>query len=229
MGRPEPTAAGRVAIIFDDAGATREQLDPILLLGRPVTIAVLPGLAASRAVAERAAAAGLEVLLHVPLEAEETERRLGPGGITTAMTTEEIVAVMRADLADVPGAIGVNGHMGSRATADRRVMTAVLGVVREYNLFFIDSRTTPATVALPVAQELGIPALERTVFLDNEDDPVYIAGQIRQLLTAARTRAFAIGIGHAQKMTAEVLRDLLPEFDRAGVRLVPVSVLIGPR
>ncbi|MDQ7849868.1 MAG: divergent polysaccharide deacetylase family protein [Armatimonadota bacterium] len=226
--RSEPTPAARVALIFDDAGATLQQVEPILALGRPVTLAVLPGLAASAAVARRAQAAGLEVLLHLPLESEE-DRRLGPGGVTTAMSDEEIAAVVRAGLAEVPGAVGINGHMGSRATADLRVMTAVLGVVREQGLFFVDSRTTPRTVAMQVARALGVPAVERTVFLDNEDEPAYITGQVRRLLEAARTRGWAIGIGHAQRGTAEVLRQLLPEFDRAGVVLVPVSDLLNTR
>jgi hypothetical protein len=217
-----------VALIFDDAGASVAQLEPILSLGRPVTIAVLPGLPASRAVAERAAAAGLEVLLHLPLEPEETEnaRPLGPGGVTTAMSDEEIAAVVRDGLVDVPGAVGVNGHMGSKATADRRVMTAVLAVVRERGLFFVDSRTTVRTVALPVARALGVPATERTVFLDNEDDPAYIGGQIERLLEAGRAKGWAIGIGHAQRITAEVLRHYLPEFEKAGLVLVPVSALV---
>jgi hypothetical protein len=215
-----------VAIIFDDAGATLAQLEPILALGRPVTIAVLPGLPASRAVAERAGAVGLEVILHLPLEAEDPGRALGPGGITTAMGTEAIRAQVLAGLAGVPGAVGVSGHMGSRATADRRVMAAVLAVIRERGLFFIDSRTTPGSVALLVAQELGVPATARTVFLDNEEEPAYIAGQIRQLVMLAKAKGEAIGIGHAQKITAEVLRTFLPEFDRAGIVLVPVSTLV---
>lgn len=227
---PQPAAGGepraRVAIIFDDAGATLAQLDPILALGRPVTIAVLPGLPASQAVAARAAAAGLQVLLHLPLEAEETGRALGPGGITTDMETEAIKTQVRAGLAAIPGAVGVSGHMGSRATADRRVMAAVLAVVRERGLFFVDSRTTTRSVALNVARELSIPSAARMVFLDNEDDPAYIAGQLRQLIILAKMRGEAIGIGHVQKVTADVLRALLPEFERAGIVLVPVSSLV---
>lgn len=229
-GRALQPAAGaaqaRVAIIFDDAGATLAQLDPILALGRPVTIAVLPGLPASQAVAARAAAAGLQVLLHLPLEAEETGRALGPGGITTDMETEAIKTQVRAGLAAIPGAVGVSGHMGSRATADRRVMAAVLAVVRERGLFFVDSRTTTRSVALNVARELSIPAAARMVFLDNEDGPAYIAGQLRQLIILAKMRGEAIGIGHVQKVTADVLRALLPEFERAGIVLVPVSALV---
>jgi len=116
--------------------------------------------------------------------------------------------------------------MGSRATADRRVMTAVLAVVRERGLFFVDSRTTLDSVAAAVAREMGIPVAERAVFLDNEDDPAYIAAQVRRLLELARAKGSAVAIGHVQKQTAEVVRSLLPEFDRARIVLVPVSVLV---
>jgi hypothetical protein len=214
-----------VAIIFDDAGATLAQLEPILALGRPVTVAVLPGLTASTAVAERARDAGLQVILHLPLEAEETERVLGPGGVTTAMSDEAIAAQVRAGLDGLPGVVGLSGHMGSRATADRRVMAAVLSVLRERGLFFVDSRTTVETVAATVAREMGIPMAERTVFLDNEDDPAYIRVQARRLLEVARSTGSAVAIGHVQKQTAEVLRGLLPEFDRVGIVFVPVSTL----
>ncbi|MGH2452892.1 MAG: divergent polysaccharide deacetylase family protein [bacterium] len=226
VARPTLPPKGVVALIFDDAGATLAQLDPILALGRPATVAILPGLPASAAVAQRAGTSGLEVILHLPLEAEEANHALGPGGVTTAMSPDAIAAQVRAGLDGLPGVVGLSGHMGSRATADRRVMTAVLGVVRERGLFFVDSRTTLDSVAAAVARELGIAVAERAVFLDNEDDPAYIAGQVRRLLEVARAKGSAVGIGHVQKQTAEVVRSLLPEFDRARIVLVPVSVLV---
>lgn len=226
---PAPVASpprARVAIVFDDAGGQLAQLDPILALGRPVTVAVLPGLPASRMVAERARAAGLEVLLHLPLEAEDPARRLGPHGITTAMSEAAVVREVEAALASVPGAVGINGHMGSRATADPRVMRAILRVARSRGLFFVDSRTTPASVVVPLARAAGVPAAERTVFLDNAEDPEGIAVQVRRLLEVALARGEAIGIGHVQRVTADVVRALLPAFDAAGVALVPVSWLV---
>lgn len=223
---PAVPPAGFVAIIFDDAGATLAQLEPIIALRRPVTIAVLPGLAASPDVAWRARMAGLQVILHLPMEAEEAGRALGPGGVTTDMDDEAIAAQVRADLDGVPGAVGLSPHMGSRGTADRRLMAAVLAVLRERGLFFVDSRTTGQTVGATLAREMGILVAERAVFLDNDDDPAYIAGQVRRLLDVARTNGSAVGIGHVQKHTAEVLAMLLPEFDQARLVFVPVSTLV---
>ncbi|HEU5299043.1 MAG TPA: divergent polysaccharide deacetylase family protein [bacterium] len=221
--RPQP--AGRLAVIFDDAGGSLEDLDEIIALARPVTVAVLPGLRYSREVAERARAAGLEVFLHLPLEPEDGAKAMGPGGIAVAMSDAEIEASVRNSVAGVPGIVGVNNHMGSRGTADPRVMRAVLRVVKEENLIFVDSVTSSRTVAGRVAAEMGIRSASRHVFLDNEDDPAVIRAQLRRALTLARRSGGAVAIGHASRLTAQVLREMLDEFDTAGIELVPASAL----
>lgn len=218
-------AQTRVAIIFDDAGGSLDDLEAIIALGRPVTVAVLPGLRFSREVAERARGAGLEVFLHLPVEPEDPTKKVGPGGITTDMSDEEIIQIVRADLQGVPGAVGVNNHMGSRGTADGRVMRAVLQVVRERGLIFVDSVTSPRSIAARMASEMRIPTAARQVFLDNQDDREAIRQQIIRLITLAKRRGEAVAIGHAHRLTARVLSEMLPELDRQGIVLVPASAL----
>jgi len=213
-------------VIFDDAGGSLQDLADIMAIGRPVTVAVLPGLRYSKEVALRARAGSVEVLMHLPLEADNSGRRLGPGGISTDMTDEEIAAIVVADLAAVPGASGVNNHMGSRATADARVMRSVLGVVKDHGLIFVDSMTSGRSVAASLADEMGIPMARRHVFLDNENEPQAIRAQLRSLISIARRRGSAVGIGHATRLTPKVLAQMLPEFDRLGIELVPVSALV---
>jgi polysaccharide deacetylase 2 family uncharacterized protein YibQ len=220
-----PPTIARVAIIFDDAGGSREDLEAIIALARPVTIAVLPGLRFSREVAERTRAAGLEVFLHLPFEADDPTKAMGPGGVAGTMTDAEIVATVRAGLASVPGAVGVNNHMGSKGTADERVMRAVLREVKARGLLWVDSRTSLQTVGARLAGEMGVPAAERQVFLDNEDAPEAIRVQVARLIEIARRDGQAIAIGHAHRQTAQVLREMLGEFDRLGIELVPVSTL----
>jgi polysaccharide deacetylase 2 family uncharacterized protein YibQ len=220
-----PPATARVAVIFDDAGGSLEDIEAIVALERSVTIAVLPGLRFSKDVAERARAAGLEVFLHLPLEADDPSQPMGPGGIAGAMSNEEIAVTVRADLDSVPGAVGVNNHMGSRGTADVRVMRTVLGVVKAHGLIWVDSRTTLGTVGAELAGEMGIRTASRQVFLDNEDEPEAIRAQIVRLIDLAKRTGQAIAIGHAHRRTAQVLREMLSEFDRAGIEFVPASAL----
>jgi len=215
-----------VAVVFDDAGGRLADIEEIIAIGRPVIVAVLPGLAHSAEVARRARAAGLEVLLHLPVEPNDSTLPLGPGGITVRMDDAAIQAAVHADLASVPGAIGVNNHMGSKGTADARVVRAILEVVKERRLFFLDSVTTPGSVVLPVAAEIGVPAAARAVFLDNVDEETAIRGQVQHLITLARARGTAIAIGHATRLTPRVVASMLDEFDRQGVMFVPLSTLV---
>jgi polysaccharide deacetylase 2 family uncharacterized protein YibQ len=228
--RPSPTGpqppVGRVAIIFDDAGGSLEDVEAIIAIGRPVTVSVLPGLAYSSEVARRARAAGLEVLLHLPMEPDDGTRPLGPDGVTAAMDDAEIRATVRRALGSVPGAIGINNHMGSRGTADPRVMRAVLETAKAEGLFFVDSRTTVRTVVIDVAAAVGVPAASRTLFLDNDETDEAILHEIRRLMDLARTRGAAIAIGHAQRRTPRLVAAMRDEFDRRGVAIVPLSTLV---
>ncbi len=223
-----PSPRARVAIIFDDAGGSVADVEAIIALRRPVVVSILPGLRYSREVAERARAAGLEVFLHLPLEPEDVskESAMGPGGITSGMTDEEIAATVREDLLSVPGALGVNNHMGSKGTADERVMRAVLGVLHERRLMFVDSMTSSGSIAGRLAREMNIPTGVRAMFLDNDDEPAAIRAQLLRLIALAKQRGAVIAIGHAQRRTSKVLLEMLDVFEQQGVELVPISTMV---
>jgi len=227
--KPIKGAGARVAVVLDDAGMRLEELDRVLRIGRPVTLAVLPGLPHSQELARKAREAGLEVLLHLPMEPEDPSlaRLLGEFGVRVDMSEEEIAQTVRAALRAVPGAVGVNNHMGSRATADPRVVGAVLRVVREEGLFFLDSRTTPKSSVEAVAKDLGVRTAHRSVFLDNDPSPEAVRGQVRRLAELALREGSAVGIGHANRPhTAEVLAEMASELEQRGVQLVPLRELI---
>jgi len=205
-------------------------------VGYPLTFSVLPQLDDSRQLARAGAAAGCEVMLHLPMEPTGSESNPGPGCVMVDMTDREISALVAADLATVPGAVGVNNHMGSRATANRRVMAAALSTLRHQGLFFVDSLTTGASVADDVAGEAGVPYAQRSVFLDTnfagdigsvEQFLEAAQERVQQLGTIAQRRGAAIGICHYHPRTAEMLARLLPALEESGVRVVSISDLVG--
>lgn len=225
--RPE----GRVAVVLDDAGMRLEELEEALRVGRPVALAILPGLPHSQELARKAREAGLEVLLHLPMEPEDPTlaRQIGAFGVRVDMSDQEIERTVRAALRAVPGAVGVNNHMGSKATADPRVLKVVLRVAAEEGLFFLDSRTTGKSSVEAVAKRLGVRWVARSVFLDHDPDPEAVRDQVRRLVQVALQEGFAVAIGHANRpRTAAVLAEMVGEMERAGVKLVPVSQLARP-
>lgn len=227
---PEPSAvpAGAealVALVIDDLGRSLGDLDALGALGVPVSHAVLPFESRTAEVASALAARGAEVLVHLPMEAAGGADP-GPGTLRATMSGSELAAATRRALEAVPGAVGVNNHMGSVLSADERAMRAVLGVVAERDLFFLDSRTSPQTVAYRTAADLGIPAAERQVFLDPDPRPEAVRAQFHRLLGLARERGAAIAIGHPLPATLDVLADEVPRARALGYRFVPVSYLL---
>lgn len=227
---PSPAApAGtpaRIAIVIDDLGNDREALERIARWPFPVAGAVLPGLPDSADAARRLAGSGKEVLLHLPMEPDGYPRvRPGPGVVLRADSDEKIAQTVAEDLDSVPGAVGVNNHMGSAATADARVMRAVVRVLAARRLFLLDSRTTEATVARRVADEAALPAVSRRVFLDAVESPEAIDRAFRDLLRKARTDGPALAIGHPHPATLALLERELPLLAGKHVEIVTVGSL----
>jgi polysaccharide deacetylase 2 family uncharacterized protein YibQ len=228
--RPAPAAsAPRAAIIIDDCGNNWRFVEGFVNAPVPLTLAVLPHLMYSRQIANEAHKAGKGVILHFPMEAVGGQNP-GPGTLSVAMNDAQMRDTIERNLASVPHLEGVNNHEGSQATADERVMTAVLGAVKTRGLYFVDSYTTFNSRADVVARRLGLPFARRDVFLDNEDDVEAIKTQLRVLINEAETRGSTIGIGHAKSAMLTALMEMLPAFEEAGVRLVLARELVrnGP-
>jgi polysaccharide deacetylase 2 family uncharacterized protein YibQ len=217
-----------VAVIIDDLGHNRQAARPFIEMPYPVALSFLPGRPFSEELAAEAMRSGKTMLLHLPMEPIHfPEMNPGPGAVLLSQNREEIHRIMEEDLASLPGIVGINNHMGSRATADRKTMDAVLEFVQREGLFFIDSRTTTETVGLARAREMGIPSVERDIFLDNVAEPSAIDAKIEELLDLAGERGWALGIGHAHPLTAEALTRLAERAGERGITWVSLEGLIS--
>ncbi|MBV8149814.1 MAG: divergent polysaccharide deacetylase family protein [Candidatus Eremiobacteraeota bacterium] len=218
---PAPTISGaRLALIVDDCGQWIDTERGFIGLGVPLTMSVLPDVPYTGTIAREAAAAGKGVMLHLPMETL-SGLNPGPGKVTTEMSDAAIAAQVESDLSQVPTASGVNNHEGSKASADPRVMRDVIAVLAKHgNLFFIDSKTSAASVGEQVAQAQGIPTAARDVFLDNEESVPYTVAQLRQAAAIAKRDGTAIAIGHPRITTLEAVKMMIPELRSSGIQLV---------
>lgn len=217
-----------IAILIDDVGHSLTQGRRLLALPEPVSLAILPHTQAARTLAEEAAARGRTVILHQPME-NGAGLSIGPGGLYSGMPAAELQQVLRTNLDSFGHIRGLNNHMGSRLTAERPAMDQVMQVLRERELFFIDSRTTHHTQAAFAAEAAGVPHLSRNVFLDNERSAEAIGRAFDRALEVARREGQALVIGHPYPQTLEFLEwrlsgDLMAE---EGVEVVDVVELLG--
>ena len=225
-------ATGVLALLLDDVGYEEAALSQLASIREPVSLSVLPGTPRAAEAVALAKTKGWNLLVHLPMEPEAG--RAEPNSIGSADDDAAIRARVLAALAAVPGAIGLNNHQGSKATADPRVMRAVLAVVKERGLFFLDSRTTPATAVSRVARELKVPCLVRDVFLDDAaaeaKDPAGPAGALsaswERAIALASRNGHAILIAHPHRESVEFLARALPALSRRGPRPVRLTELL---
>ena len=216
----------RLAIIIDDLGSDRTAADAVFALGYPLTISVLPNHEHSVDIASEAHRRGFQVMLHLPMQsvAKETPeaRELRPG-----MPASEVAVMVDQFLQNVPDAAGVNNHQGSQATADAALMDELMPVLRDRHLFYVDSRTTTATVAYDTAQDFGVLSAFRNVpFLDDVAEVTAVRKQLDLALRGAREKGDAVAIGHPHPATLQALREVLPQAQARGVSLVLASELV---
>lgn len=221
---PDKPGQPRLVIVIDDLGQNQEQAKDLLDLGLPLTFSVLPNLPATRDVDALAAKAGMEVILHQPMEAA-TQPREEPATLKPTMSVPEVAAILAANLAQLPHAAGVSNHTGSKATEDPALMAAVMTALKDKGVFFLDSLTTSKSAAAAQAARLGVPSLARTVFLDNERGQQAALLQLAQAEKEARAKGRAIAIGHPYPETIAALSAWSVRRDKT-VRLVTLGSLI---
>ncbi len=219
-------ARARLAIIIDDLGYDRAAADALFALPFPLTVSILPHHPHSADIAEEAHRRGYLVMLHLPMESTNGGAKPEAIELRTGMGQAEATRLLAGMLETVPYAAGANNHQGSLATADPRLMAVVMPALRERDMFFIDSRTTTATVAYDAAVRAGVPAASRKVFLDDTPTREAVRRQIALAVKDARKAGSAIAIGHPYPATVQTLHEELPRLKAQGVGLVFASQLV---
>ncbi|MCK8824086.1 divergent polysaccharide deacetylase family protein [Fuchsiella alkaliacetigena] len=223
----QPEVKAEMAFIIDDFGFNWLALDEILNIDRPITAAVLPFLPGTVEQAQQVKEVGYEIMLHMPMEAI-SDVDPGPGAIYVDMSAEEIEEQLRKSIENLEvEVVGVNNHMGSKATADKEVMEVVLDYLWEQGLYFIDSSTAPKSVVPQIASENNGPYGLNYLFIDNVDEKEAIKKQIDKLSKVALDRGKLITIGHVRTDTALAIQEMIPVLEERGIRLAYVSELVN--
>ncbi|MDD7274547.1 MAG: divergent polysaccharide deacetylase family protein [Treponema sp.] len=225
---PPARSGATLAFVFDDGGQNLSDLQHYLNLPFPVDVAVLPQLQHSVESARRVRSSGRhELLLHQPMQAINLSVNPGPGAISPSMTTTDIDAVVRKNLAEIGPVSGLNNHEGSLITESKIKIGKVIEICQKQGIFFLDSRTSANTAAPQAALELGAKIWERDVFLDNTQNRADILEQIQRGLQVANKKGYAILIGHVWSGSnlAQILQELYPVLKSQGYSFSTVGGL----
>ncbi|MHC1762359.1 MAG: divergent polysaccharide deacetylase family protein [Negativicutes bacterium] len=221
------TNKGEIAIVIDDFGYRQDMIAEFAAIRRPFTFAVIPFKVYSKDAAAKGLASGHQVMLHLPMEPMSgIEPSEAANTVQVGMNAGQLAELIDKATHSLPGSIGVNNHQGSKATADRRTMEAVMKVLKKKGLFFVDSRTNGRSVAAEAARNEKVKTTENDIFIDGMADVAYVRKQLRAAGEMAMKLGSVTVIGHARPTTAAALREMIPELESRGIRFVFVSQLV---
>jgi polysaccharide deacetylase 2 family uncharacterized protein YibQ len=227
VSRTVPAGTAVMAIVIDDWGYSTKNCQYLKDIKSPITASVLPDLPHSADVMQCAHDAGKEVMLHLPMEPHDNSDTYPEDYLLkTTMSPIKIDSLLSKILDKMPLVDGVNNHMGSKATEDKRLMTTVFKQLKYRGLFFVDSRVTNKSVCAPLAKQMEIPFTARDVFLDNVNERAAIENQLAGAVRIAKKRGKALAIGHDRSLTLQVIENKIPWLKSQGVELVPVKEYI---
>lgn len=215
---------GRLAIVIDDAGRDLDSQHIYEQMGIPLTLAVMPDQVHTRDAALSWRAHGLPVILHQPMESV-SGIGMEPKVILTSMSDAAIRQMLRDSLSQLPEAIGINNHQGSKATIDERTMDIVMNELHHRGLFFFDSHTNSTTAADKAAKTYGVPYVRNDLFVDNSASVSDICAMIQEGADRAKKKGTYIIIGHCRPHTAEAFRQMVPKLKAQGIEFVYLSSL----
>ncbi len=219
-----------IALVIDDLGLNRINTRRAMDLPGPLTLSFLTYGEVLESLTAMARSAGHELLLHVPMQPKDHNLDPGPNVLATDLEPEELKRRLNWGLGRFEGYVGINNHMGSRFTGSLLGMSLVMAELKARGLIFLDSMTSGSSVGLGLARRMDVAHAGRDVFIDNEpNNPKYIRAQLAKLETLAKRHGRAVGIGHPHKKTLDVLAKWLPELERRGFVLVPISAIVRKR
>lgn len=214
----------RLVLVIDDVGLDVDAAQRVLALPVPVTVAILPYAEAAAPLSALARQSGHDVLLHMPMEPVGLADP-GPNALRIGLSDIDLQARMRWAMAQVPGAVGLNNHMGSRFTADPRALRVALSAISHDDPVFLDSLTTAHSRGGAVASGLGLRTLQRDIFLDHDLDAAAIRARLDEAAERARDTGYAVMIGHPHDLTLAVLEAWLSSDAVADLEFVTTSAL----
>nr|WP_209862696.1 divergent polysaccharide deacetylase family protein [Paenibacillus shirakamiensis] len=208
----------KLAVIIDDLGNNMVGTEQIMAMPVKLTVAVMPFLPSTEKDARLAHEKGFDVLLHLPMEPKQGRASwLGPGAILSSLTDAEVRSRVEKAIDNVPYAVGINNHMGSKITADERIMSIVLDVCKERGLFFVDSKTNYRSIVGKLCRAKGLPQVDNHIFLDDVASEAAIARQIEKVAEFLKIHESCVTIGHvghSGKKTASVLRQSIEKLQK---------------
>ena len=198
------TKKPKIAIIFDDVSFAYQVRD-IKSLHIPVTMSFFPPSPIHPDTPKLAAKEKI-YMIHLPMEAMNFHKE-EKNTLRVDDSVDDIKRRIEKIKKDFPRVHYINNHTGSKFTSDLVAVKRLIKVLDDFDITFIDSRTTAKTQVPIVMKLYSKRYIARDVFLDHKGDVASIKKQIKEAIRISKKYGIAIAIGHPHKNTIKALKE----------------------
>ena len=222
--KSETTTKGTICLIIDDFGfAFNNEVKDFFEINENITLAIIPGTPYSKMVGEYADSLGYETIIHMPMESYDQDSSQYLFELHERLNASLVEEKINAAFKELPNALGINNHQGSKATGSLQLMKDVARSLKKIDKFFLDSFTNPESRAYITMRRYGVPVQLRQVFLDHIETPEKIKSNLDSLVSLSHIMPVAVGIGHVKPATLQVLKKEIPRLVQEGYKFVRLS------
>lgn len=228
----KPETMPKMSIVIDDFGSFDQSgVDTMLSCKEKLTCAVMPNVDNTEANINKIKEGGHEIILHMPMQAHVSlpESWYGPIYIANYDTPEKVVEKLDKCMQSFEGVKGLNIHIGSGVSKNRKLMSVIYDYAKKHNLYFLDSRTIETDSTVQACNDTQSIYLGRDVFLEADKNRSYqgVKSRLIEGANKALEKGRAIVIGHVGaeggENTAKAILDTVDEINKMGVKIVPLS------
>lgn len=219
----------RIAIVVQNMGLSHSATETaIQQLPGSITLAFSPyadnldhWIAAARK-------AGHEVLLALPMEPVNYPLNdPGPYALITGLDPAQNTQRLQWLLSRFTGYVGVTNEMGSRFTTSNQDIRPILEIFHKRGLMFVDSRVTSRSVAIRVAEEVGLPWAVSDRSIDRIPSRRSIDRKLAEIERIALDKGTAVAMAFPYPVTFERLALWLPKLEKEGFAVAPISAVVN--
>ncbi len=221
----------RVAIVIGNLGLSSAATEAAIQeLPGGVTLAFSPYAHGLEEYIPLARAAGHEVLLSLPMDADESsDAGAEPRALLAAVTPAENLERLSWLLSRFTGYVGATNYTGSSFSSAEEDMRPILAELKERGLLFLDSGATGNGTTARIARQLGLPEATTERIIDTEASRDAIDQRLEAVEEEARQKGASIAVGFPYPVTIERVAAWTATLAQKGISLAPVSAMVRQR
>jgi polysaccharide deacetylase 2 family uncharacterized protein YibQ len=226
----QPARSSLLAVVLYGFGDDQELASEFMAIQAPFAMALAPGEKANSPLIKAAHDRRREIVLQLPLEPiNYPQVNPGPGTLLVTMPPSRIAGLTRKYIHQAKPLIAVSNLMGSLATQDMAVMTAVFRELRGAGVPFVHVSPAAGAVCKDLAADLGVAYNEPAAMIDAEARQASTAALDKrwsQIIEEASGREKMVVWVRATPLTLRWLEPALKRRMPAGVHVVGPSFVI---